>query len=213
VLPEARAWIGSDESGKGDYFGPLVVAAVALTFDNWRVLQALGVQDSKSLTDARASSLASQIRTAFPNKVVVIGNPRYNDLWQEMGSVNRLLAWAHARAIEDVTDLAPDATAAVADQFGDESLIRNALMRKGRDLQLVQMHRAERDPAVAAASILARAEFLRRLDALSREAGVKLPKGASPAVEAVARALVASRGQGVLRDLAKVHFKTTQRVI
>jgi ribonuclease HIII len=213
VLPDARAWIGSDESGKGDYFGPLVVAAVALTFDNWRVLQALGVQDSKSLTDARASSLASQIRTAFPNKVVVIGNPRYNDLWQEMGSVNRLLAWAHARAIEDVTDLAPDATAAVADQFGDESLIRNALMRKGRDLQLVQMHRAERDPAVAAASILARAEFLRRLDALSREAGVKLPKGASPAVEAVARALVASRGEGVLRDLAKVHFKTTQRVI
>jgi len=213
VLPDARGWIGSDESGKGDYFGPLVVAAVALTFDNWRALQALGVQDSKSLSDARASSLASQIRTAFPNKVVVIGNRRYNDLWEEMGSVNRLLAWAHARAIEDVTDLAPEATAAVADQFGDESLIRNALMRKGRDLQLVQMHRAERDPAVAAASILARAEFLRRLDALSRDAGVKLPKGASPAVEATARALVASRGRDVLRDVAKVHFKTTQRVI
>jgi len=86
-------------------------------------------------------------------------------------------------------------------------------MRKGRDLQLVQMHRAERDPAVAAASILARAEFLRRLDALSRDAGVKLPKGASPAVEATARALVASRGRDVLRDVAKVHFKTTQRVI
>lgn len=213
VLPEVKAWIGSDESGKGDYFGPLVVAAVALTFDNWRVLQALGVQDSKSLSDARASALASQIRTAFPNKVVVIGNRRYNDLWREMGSVNRLLAWAHARAIEDVIDLAPQATAAVADQFGDESLIRNALMRKGRDLQLVQMHRAERDPAVAAASLLARAEFLRRLDALSRDAGVTLPKGASPAVETVARALVRQRGEDVLHDVAKMHFKTTQRVV
>jgi ribonuclease HIII len=171
------------------------------------------VQDSKSLTDARASSLATQIRSAFPNKVLVIGNRRYNELWREMGSVNRLLAWAHARAIEDVIDLAPEATAAVADQFGDQSLIRNALMRKGRDLQLVQMHRAEADPAVAAASILARAEFLRRLDALSRETGVKLLKGASPAVENVARALVQQRGRDVLQDVAKVHFKTTQRVV
>ncbi|MEX0750127.1 MAG: hypothetical protein WD359_04890, partial [Dehalococcoidia bacterium] len=102
VLPEARAWIGSDESGKGDYFGPLVVAAVALTFDNWRVLQALGVQDSKSLSDSRSASLAAQMRTAFPNKVVVVGNRRYNELWEEMGSVNRLLAWAHARALSAV---------------------------------------------------------------------------------------------------------------
>jgi ribonuclease HIII len=213
VLPGAQTWIGSDESGKGDYFGPLVVAAVAVTFDNWRVLQVLGVQDSKNLSDARASSIAAQLRTAFPNKVVVVGNRRYNELWEEMGSVNRLLAWAHARAIEDVIDLAPQATAAVADQFGDESLIHNALMRKGRDLQLTQMHRAERDPAVAAASILARAEFVRRLDALSRDAGVRLPKGASPAVEATARALVSQRGSDVLRDVAKVHFRTTQRVL
>lgn len=212
VLPDAVAWIGSDESGKGDYFGPLVVAAVALTADNWRVLEALGVQDSKSLSDARSTALASEIRAAFPNKVLVIGNRRYNELWAEMGSVNRLLAWAHARAIEDVVELAPSATAAVADQFGDESLIRNALMRKGRDLQLVQMHRAERDPAVAAASILARAEFLRRLDALSAEAGVRLPKGASAQVESTARALVQQRGRGALTDIAKVHFKTTTKL-
>jgi ribonuclease HIII len=213
LLPDAGSWIGSDESGKGDYFGPLVVAAVALTHENWRVLEALGVMDSKSLTDARAAALAAEIRPAFPNKVVVVGNRRYNELWREMGSVNRLLAWAHARAIEDVIDLAPGATAAVADQFGDESLIRNALMRKGRELRLVQEHRAERDPAVAAASILARAEFLRRLDALSRQSGLKLPKGASPAVETVARALVQRRGADVLQDVAKVHFKTTTRVL
>lgn len=213
VLDDTACWIGSDESGKGDYFGPLVVAAVSLTAENWRVLETLGVQDSKNLTDARATSLAGDIRSAFPHEVVVIMPPRYNELWKKFGNVNRLLAWAHARAIENVAEAEPRALAAVADQFGDESLIRDALFKKGRNLRLVQMPRAERDPAVAAASILARAEFLRRLDQLGRGAGVALPKGASAAVEAVARALVASRGAGALDGVAKTHFKTTQRVV
>lgn len=213
VVVAAGCWIGSDESGKGDYFGPLVVAAVAVTDANWRVLIELGVQDSKNLTDTRALSIADQLRAAFPNEVMTILPPRYNELWSKFGNVNRLLAWAHARAIENVIEKAPDASTAVADQFGDESLIRNALFEKGREVRLVQMPRAERDPAVAAASILARAEFLRRLDQLGREAGVRLPKGASSQVEAVARALVKQRGADFLKTVAKTHFKTTQRVI
>jgi len=214
VLDDATAWIGSDESGKGDYFGPLVVAAVALTRDNWRVLTEFGVRDSKSLTGAQATSLAGQIADAFPNRVIAIGPRRYNELWRDMGrNVNRVLAWAHARAIENVLEDAPDASAAVADQFGDESYIRDALFKKGRALRLVQMPRAERDPAVAAASVLARADFLSRLQALGRQYGVALPKGASPAVEAVAKSLVSARGRDVLEDVAKVHFKTTQRVV
>ncbi len=213
VLPDAVCWVGSDESGKGDYFGPLVVAAVALDASSWRALGALGVQDSKNLTDARVGALASQVRDAFPNEVVTIMPRRYNELWEKLGSVNRLLAWAHARAIENVLERAPAATAAVADRFGDESLIRDALFRRGREVRLVQMPRAERDPAVAAASILARAEFLRRLERLGREVGARLPKGASAAVAAAAHALVAVRGPAVLRDVAKEHFKTTQRVL
>lgn len=213
ALPAVARWVGSDESGKGDYFGPLVVAAVALTQQNWRVLEALGVQDSKNLSDPRATSLAPQIREAFPCEVVVILPRRYNELWREFGNVNRLLAWAHARAIEQVLARAPEATAVVADQFGDESLIRKALFKRGREVQLVQMPRAERDPAVAAASILARAEFLRRLEQLSRRAALRLPKGASAQVEATARALVAARGPDVLDEFAKRHFKTTQRVL
>jgi ribonuclease HIII len=212
VLTDAPCWIGSDESGKGDYFGPLVVAAVAVTSANWRVLVELGVQDSKNLTDARARSLADEIRGAFANEVITVMPRRYNELWASMRNVNRLLAWAHARAIENVIARAPDATAAVADQFGDEALIRDALFEHGRRVRLVQMHRAERDPAVAAASILARAEFLRRLGQLGRDAGVRLPKGAGPAVDAVARAIASSRGAGALDPLAKTHFKTTKRV-
>lgn len=213
VLTDTPAWIGSDESGKGDYFGPLVVAAVALTAENWRELPELGVRDSKALTDARATSLAAQVREAFPHEVVVIMPPRYNQLWQKMGSVNKVLAWAHARAIENVSANDPAAIAAVADQFGDEALIRNALFEKGRELRLVQMPRAERDPAVAAASVLARAEFLRRLEQLGRTLGVRLPKGASSQVDAMARALVKAKGRDVLGEIAKVHFRTTQRVI
>lgn len=213
VATEAACWVGSDESGKGDYFGPLVVAAVALTSDNWRVVEALGAQDSKSLTDRRAVVLAAELRDAFPNEVVTIMPPRYNELYAKFRNVNRLLAWAHARAIEEVLARAPDASVAVADQFGDEALIRDALFKRGREVRLVQMPRAERDPAVAAASILARAEFLRRLDALGRDAGVRLPKGASAQVEAVARVLVAAQGPDVLTRVAKRHFRTTERVI
>jgi len=142
VVSGAGSWIGSDESGKGDYFGPLVVAAVAITKDNWRVLETLGVQDSKNLSDTRAFALAAELRPAFPNDVVVIMPPRYNQLWSKFGNVNKLLAWAHARAIENVVEKSPQATAAVADQFGDEALIRESLFRRGRMLRLVQMHRA-----------------------------------------------------------------------
>jgi ribonuclease HIII len=213
VLTDVACWIGSDESGKGDYFGPLVVAAVALTQAGWRVLAELGVQDSKNLTDARAVALAGQLREAFPNEVITIMPPSYNELWAKFRNVNRLLAWAHARAIENVIEKAPEATAAVADQFGDESLIRDALFKRGREVRLVQMPRAERDPAVAAASILARAEFLRRLEQLGRQTGVRLPKGASAQVEAVARALVGERGADALAAVAKTHFKTTARVV
>jgi ribonuclease HIII len=212
VLADEACWIGSDESGKGDYFGPLVVAAVAVTSTNWRVLVELGVQDSKNLTDSRARGLADEIRGAFASEVITVMPRRYNELWASMRNVNRLLAWAHARAIENVIAGAPEATAAVADQFGDEALIRDALFEHGRRVRLVQMHRAERDPAVAAASILARAEFLRRLDQLGRDAGVRLPKGAGPAVDAVARAIASSRGAAALDALAKTHFKTTKRV-
>ena len=213
VLEDADCWLGSDESGKGDYFGPLVTVAVALRAEQWPVLRELGVRDSKSLGDTRIGELARTITGAFPCKVVTIMPTRYNELIESMRSVNRVLAWAHARAIEDVVDQAPEATAAVADQFGDASLIERALMTKGRALRLVQMPRAEADPAVAAASIVARAEFVRRLAWLGREAGVGLPKGAGSGVDQAGRAYVARHGADALRTVAKVHFKNTQRVL
>ena len=213
LFPPEPGRIGSDESGKGDYFGPLVVAAFFMPEGQEGVLAELGVKDSKRTSDARCREIAATLKRAYPfHSVVTIGPEKYNELWEKIGNLNRLLAWGHARAIENVLERVP-AGRAITDQFGDERFVRNALLQKGREIELVQRPRAEEDAAVAAASILARAEFLDRLRALSRETGAGLPKGASDLVEKAAVRLVRDKGPDILKRVAKVHFKTTVRVL
>ncbi len=205
--------IGTDESGKGDYFGPLVIAAFFMPEGHESVLRELGVKDSKRTSDARCREIAETLKRGYPfHSVVTVGPEKYNELWAKLRNLNRLLAWGHARAIENVLERVP-AGKAVTDQFGDERFVRNALLQKGREIELVQMPRAEEDPAVAAASILARAEFLTRLHYLSKEVGIELPKGASDLVEAAAVKIVREKGPGILEKIAKTHFKTTVRVL
>ena len=213
LFPPEPGRIGSDESGKGDYFGPLVVAAFFLPEGQDEVLRELGVKDSKRTSDARCREIAAALKRGYPfHSVVTIGPTKYNELWTKLRNLNRLLAWGHARAIENILERVP-AGKAVTDQFGDERFVRNALLKKGREIELVQMPRAEEDPAVAAASILARAEFLTRLHFLSRDAGFDLPKGASAMVEDAAVKLVREKGPEILGKVAKLHFKTTVRVL
>jgi ribonuclease HIII len=203
--------IGIDESGKGDYFGPLVIAAVFVTPDIEHDLMLMGAKDSKRLSDARAMEMAADIREFCKHSIVAIGPERYNQLYEQIRNLNKLLAWGHARALENLLEQA-DCPLAISDQFGDERFIQKALLEKGKQVELVQRHRAEADLAVAAASILARAEFLRRLKRLSNEIGTTLPKGASKAVELAARMVVKKHGREKLRTVAKLHFKTTQAV-
>jgi len=212
LFSAARGHIGTDESGKGDFFGPLVVAGFFMPEGQEGVLRGLGVKDSKRTSDNRCREIASVLRSGYVCAVVAVGPERYNELYEKFRNLNRLLAWGHARAIENILERV-DAEKAVTDQFGDESLVRDALMKKGRSIDLVQKPRAEEDPAVAAASILARAEFLDRLRALSREAGVELPKGAAPIVEEAGIRLVRALGPDALGKYAKLHFKTTARVL
>jgi ribonuclease HIII len=129
-----------------------------------------------------------------------------------MRNLNKLLAWAHARTLENLLS-ETESPRAIADQFGDERFIKNALMEKGRQIVLEQRPRAEEDPAVAAASILARAEFLKRLKRLSEEHGMDFPKGASDQVRAAAVTLVKQMSAEVLKKVAKWHFRTTQQVL
>lgn len=201
--------IGVDESGKGDYFGPLVIAACYVGPEHLAELE--GVKDSKKLTDPLSLKLAAQIRRTCPFAVVAIGPEKYNELYASFGNLNKLLAWGHARAIENLLERVP-ARLVISDQFADPAGLRRQLFARGKEVELRSMVRAEADIAVAAASILARAEFLERLRKLGETLGVPLPKGASNVIDC-ARRVVREQGQDALRKVAKLHFKTTQQVL
>lgn len=203
---------GSDESGKGDFFGPLVIAAVACDFTQGVAMAEWGITDSKKLSDGRAAKLSGEIvKAGIPHAIVAIGPEKYNELYAKFKNLNRLLAWGHARAIENLLEQV-DVDIVVSDQFGDESLIQRALFERGRKIRLVQMPRGEQDIAVAAASVMARAEFLKRLARLGKELGTPLPKGAGPPVDAAGKKIVASHGLAALSKIAKTHFKNFVKV-
>ncbi|HXI73277.1 MAG TPA: ribonuclease HIII [Verrucomicrobiae bacterium] len=211
--------IGVDESGKGDFFGPLSIAGVYVNESVINAWKEIGIRDSKNISsDKKIAELAEKIRTT-PGCVtdcVVVGNEAYNRLYTKMRSVNTLLAWGHARVIENLLgkryQMNPPPVKAISDQFAaSKSVIEKALMAQGKELQLVQRHKAEEDIAVAAASILARDGFVKGLAKLEQEFAVKLPKGASAAVDAAAKQFVEERGAGELGKISKLHFRTALR--
>lgn len=213
--------IGVDESGKGDYFGPLVVAAVFASKEAFPKFRELNVRDSKMISsDTRAIDMAKAIRkmTECAVEVIMIGPEAYNRLHAKMRNVNDILGWGHARAIENVlAKIDPKKTGkicsrAISDQFGNKRIIESALMDRGKTIILEQRHRAEEDLAVAAASIAARAGFVVGLQALSKKWKLTLPKGASEAVIEAGKKLVAQHGADVLGQVAKLHFRTTEKV-
>lgn len=207
-----KGHIGTDESGKGDYFGPLVVAGVFILDEQQKVLAELGVKDSKRLSDNRVREFADLIKRGYKHSLVVIGPEKYNELYSKLRNLNRILAWAHSRAIENLLEEV-HCTLAVTDQFGDKVYVLNALMKKGRNIELIQRPKAEEDLAVAAASILARAEFLKRLYFLSQDIGINLPKGSPPFVVEIGIELAKVHGVQVLDKVAKKHFKITKRIM
>ncbi|MEO1698016.1 MAG: ribonuclease HIII [Planctomycetota bacterium] len=198
---------GSDEAGKGDFFGPLVVAAVRADADGLALLEELGVADSKTLTDGRALKLGATLRERVPHSVVRVDPAEYNERYPTYTGLNPFLADLHAEAIGA---LAQQGENVVVDQFERKGLVRAALGPLAS--RLTEVPRAERHPAVAAASILARQEFLLGLAELSEEAGVALHKGAGPPVDEVGVRLVRAQGEGALHTFAKLHFKNLQKI-
>ena len=206
---------GIDESGKGDFFGPLVIAGAYVDANIARDFMKAGIQDSKKIgSDARIRSLAQLIRETPGVALSVVEIPplKYNELYEKIGNLNRLLAWGHARAIENLLDQRPDCPRALSDQFANPALIQRALMAKGQKIQLEQRTKAESDLAVAAASIIARERFISWLERNGRKQGVTLHRGVSAQVKSAARELVAKHGPGILREVAKTHFKTAQEL-
>ena len=207
---------GIDESGKGDFFGPLVIAGVYTDEGIARQLLEAGIRDSKSIgSDAQIRKLADVVRKipGLVSEVIVVAPERYNPLYEKIGNLNRLLAWGHARVIENLCERKSDCPSALSDQFANPRVLERALMERGRKIELRQQTKAESDYAVAAASILAREKFIDWMADGEKKWGVKLPKGASGAVLEAARALVQQHGADALRATAKLHFKTTQQAL
>ncbi len=201
---------GIDESGKGDFFGPLVVAGAYTDRDSARTLLDAGVMDSKKIADPKIKKLASLIRKTpgLDHEVIMIGPEKYNELYKKIGNLNKLLAWGHAAVIEKLCAKRPDCQRALSDQFANPSRLRSALGKNGREIQLQQRTKAESDITVAAASILARDKFVWWIEQASVKYGLTVPKGASSTVRETAGKLVEKHGKDILFDIAKTHFRT-----
>jgi len=204
-------YIGTDESGKGDFFGPLVVAAVLVDEKNRQHFIDLGIKDSKTLKDAQMIKMAQEIQKNSTFSVVAMTNTKYNDLYKNFKNLNKLLAWGHARVIENILEKQP-CEYALSDKFGDESLIQNALMKNGRTIKLDQRVRAESDIAVAAASVLARATFVQKMKQMENFYGCDFPKGCNNHVKTAAKCFIQKYGRERLIEVCKAHFKTYNEI-
>lgn len=207
---------GIDESGKGDYFGPLVIAGVFTDASIARALLDQGIMDSKRITSAaRIRQLAKLIRatSGVAEAVVAIGPERYNELHRSFGNLNRLLAWGHARVIARLAEARPQCPRALSDQFARPEVLARALKQQGVAIELEQRTKGEADVAVAAASILARERFVDWIEKTSRAGGIELPLGASDAVVDAGRSVVDRHGEEALGRVAKLHFRTTARIL
>ena len=203
--------IGVDESGKGDFFGPLVIAGVLVDETNTKTLIEAGVKDCKKIEDKNINKLAAIIKNNCVFSIVTINPAKYNELYTKFNNLNKLLAWGHARTIENILEK-KDCNYAISDKFGDEKLIKNALMDKGKNIELEQKHRAESDIAVAAASILVRAQFIAGINDLSKKYNTEIPKGASAKVVETAKTMVKNYSKEELKNVAKIHFKTYSEI-
>src|SRR5436190_5155122 len=206
---------GVDESGKGDFFGPLVISGAYVDRGIAHKLVDAGVVDSKRITsDARIRALADTIRKTSLGLVetVLVGPAKYNELYEKCRNLNRLLGWGHARVIENLLERKPGCPRSLSDQFADLRVISASLLKHGRKITIEQLPRAESDIAVAAASIVAREGFINWLERKSKELGVRLERGVSPSVKDTARKLVEMNGPDALREVAKVHFRTAHEI-
>lgn len=206
-LHDPSARIGLDEAGKGDFFGPLCVAGIYIPEGGVEELIKLGVKDSKLLTDDTIIKISASLKKTYPYKVLRLFPETYNRLYIKFNNLNRLLGWSHATILEELSKKT-SCKKATLDQFAFPELMETILKQKKISIDLTQKVRAEQDPVVAAASILARAAFVEGLSELEQEVGLPLPKGASSAVVQAAKKAYREQGIAIFDKIAKTHFKT-----
>lgn len=211
-------WAGSDESGKGDFFGSLVIAAVVVDDTTAGKLQAAGVKDCKLLTDKKILALEDVIKNTVVEFSVLELKPKFYNLRYEQvaakgGKLNQLLGLGHIAALTQVLNKQPKCQGALIDQFTTSNAIVRELQGRFPGCHISQQPKAESDLAVAAASVLARAQFLHTMDTLALLAGEDaLPKGGSALATEAARRIASRIGKAELRNFVKLHFANYQRI-
>ena len=204
--------IGVDESGKGDFFGPLVISSFIAENSEISQLKAYGVKDGKLLSEKKIVEIDKFLRDNFNYVTVTIMPDEYNEKYKEIKNLNKLLAWGHARCIALLNEK-QECDKAISDKFGKIDHISGELKKLGQSINLQQIVRGESITQVAAASIIARAEFLRQMESLSDKYGYEIPRGASSKVDQAGQELVRINGEQILKLISKTHFKNYNRVL
>jgi ribonuclease HIII len=207
--------IGSDEVGKGDVFGPVVICSAFLGADVIASIEALGIRDSKTLSDDVIRRLGPTLVELVPHSVLTLHNEKYNELVRQGYNLNKMLAHLHNRAITNVYRKIQGEPEVFLDQFVDERNYFRYLADADKVYRKITfLPKAEsRYASVAIASILARYAFLRHMDALSHDSGYDLKKGAGAQVDEVVRRIVQEKGAGFLSSYAKMNFKNVTRIL
>ena len=218
-LPENFATfsvIGSDETGTGDYFGPVTVAAVYVPADKIALVQELGVKDSKQLTDEYMRKIAPDLMKVCPHSILTLRNDKYNAIQARGYSQGKIKALLHNQALKHVlTKIAPDKPDYILiDQFAERGIYYNHIKNEKqiiRENVLFSTKAENLHVAVATASILARYAFLKEMDKLAEIVGFPIQKGASGKVDEMAAKIWLKHGEETLKSMTKWHFANTEK--
>ena len=216
VLQDLSPHFGVDESGKGDFLGPLVISCLYSEEQGAKDLLDFGIQDSKKISSKKKiSELAQKIKDhpSLRYETILIAPSRYNELYESFENLNSLLAWGHSEAIYQLSKKVPECQSVLIDQFASASLLESAVKKKSPHFQIEMRHRAEEDIVVAGASILARDAFLKWMRKKTLETGIDFFLGASSQVEESAKKLVKKYGEDAITDYMKAHFKTLKKIL
>lgn len=205
-IEEPEEYIGSDETGKGDVFGPLVTCAFYVNKELITKLRKLGVRDSKELGENQIYKLAAEIKKLGNDNYELLSiNPqRYNELYDKFRNINEILNWSHSKAIENLLKQ-KNAKTIITDKFRKKDLRFSSEFEYG-NYNIIQETKAEKYIAVAAASILARDKQLGWFN-IQKKNGFDLKRGASEEVKVLVKNLI-KNNRSSIKDFAKIHFKT-----
>lgn len=210
--------LGSDETGTGDYFGPITVAASFVSAEQVELVKALGVKDSKMLTDDIMRKMAPDLMATLTHSVLVLKNEKYNDIQSRGSSQGKIKALMHNQALKHVLKKMDSVKPAyiLIDQFAERGIYYNHIKTEKeivRENVLFSTKAEQLHVAVAAASIIARYAFLKEMDRLTEIAGTTIPKGASAKVDEIAAKIYLKHGEEFLKSITKWHFANTGKAI